>query len=44
MGTFAHRRFFAAEGAALRTIRAVLEGAHDVRIATAYFAASGYQD
>ena len=43
MGTFAHKRFFAAEGAALRTIRAVLENAHDVRIATAYFAASGYQ-
>jgi phosphatidylserine/phosphatidylglycerophosphate/cardiolipin synthase-like enzyme len=43
MGTFAHKRFFAAGGAALRTIQAVLESAHDVRIATAYFAASGYQ-
>lgn len=36
-------RFFAANGAALRTIRSVLEGSTEVRIATAYFAASGYQ-
>lgn len=37
------RRFFAADGAALRTIRSVLKEATEVRIATAYFAASGYQ-
>lgn len=36
-------RFFAANGAALRTIRSVLKEATEVRIATAYFAASGYQ-
>ncbi len=36
-------RFFAADGAALRTIRSALAGATEVRIATAYFAASGYQ-
>ncbi len=36
-------RFFAANGAALRTIRSALAEATEVRIATAYFAASGYQ-
>ncbi len=36
-------RFFAAKGAALRTIQATLQGAPEIRIATAYFAASGYQ-
>lgn len=36
-------RFFAADGAALRVIRTTLEKATEVRIATAYFAASGYQ-
>lgn len=37
------QRFFAANGAALRCIQQALQDASEVRIATAYFEASGYQ-
>lgn len=37
-------RFFSAQSAALHCIQGVLQDAQEVRIATAYFEASGYQD
>jgi superfamily II DNA or RNA helicase len=39
----ADHRFFSAHAAALRCIQATLQNASEVRIATAYFEASGYQ-